>query len=248
MSKTKDNNMIINPRPQYQSVIEKWLNMPTTEANATLKSILQRGIWCCNNKANESCNGILISGINPSFDEKHPEEPADCSFWETVNANGSDYWQTKKNMVVGLGLPVAYIDLFPLRMTKQDGFMNDKNVPLELKAELLRITQNSIEEICPKLIINTNMGSRVYWGLIDKYSWMGYDMEPVKNIIDKGDLYRIKGIKSKEDVLQHGFQSKLPESNTFFLQYKYHGNGVLRQEQYLNSNDIKLLWDYINNL
>lgn len=108
-------------------------------------------------------------------------------------------------MVIGLGLPVAYIDLFPLRMTKQDGFMNDKNVPLELKAELLRITQNSIEEICPKLIINPNMGSRVYWGLIDKYSWMGYDMEPVKNIIDKGDLYRIKGIKAKRTFYNMDF-------------------------------------------
>ena len=97
-------------------------------------------------------------------------------------------------MVQGLNVPTAYLDLLPLRMTKQDGFMRDDVISVALKADLLRITQQQIESISPKIIINPNMGSKVYWGLNDKFSWMGYDMKIIDNPIDKGYLYKIKGI------------------------------------------------------
>lgn len=231
----------IHPRNQYQLIIDKWLLQPNVSEKT--KSILRRGLWCCLNPI-EIHGGILITGINPSYDKNVIDEPADCTFQETVNANGSNYWQTKQDMVKGLGIATAYIDLFPLRMTKQDSFMNDKVIPLQLKVDLLQITQRSIESIHPRLIINPNMSSCIYWGLNEHYSWMGYDMEQVNNPTDKGQLYRIKGIKNKSDVLLPEISSCL--EGTYFLQYKYHGNGVLSHEQYLTNEDIYKIWSYIN--
>lgn len=231
----------IHPRNQYQLIIDKW-NLLSDVSKET-KSILRRGLWCCINPI-ETHGGILITGINPSYDKNALDEPNDCSFQDTVNSNGSNYWQTKHEMVKGLGVATAYIDLFPLRMTKQDSFMNDYVIPLRLKVELLQITQQCIESIHPRLIINPNMSSRVYWGLDEHYSWMGYDMEQVVNPTNKGQLYRIKGIKNKNDVLLPEFCSCL--DGTYFLQYKYHGNGVLTRKQYITHEDINKLWSYIN--
>lgn len=226
-------------RAKYQAIIGEWLNRQ--DVSETTKSFLQRGLWCCENPP-RTYGGILIVGINPSYDEKCIGEPKDCTFDETVNANGSDYWQTKHEMVRGLSIPTAYIDLFPLRMTKQDALMNDDVIPLELKVALLQVTQQCIETIHPRLIINPNMSSKVYWGLNDRHSWMGYDMEPVDNPTGKGQLYRIRGTKSREDVICPEMDTNL--KGTYFLQYKYHGNGVLSREQYLNSKDVDLLWSY----
>lgn len=69
-------------------------------------------------------------------------------------------------------------------------------------------------------------------------------MEQVNNPTDKGQLYRIKGIKNKSDVLLPEISSCL--EGTYFLQYKYHGNGVLSHEQYLTNEDIYKIWSYIN--
>ena len=234
-------NPSIHPRGKYQAIIDEWIRR--SDVSETTKSILKRGIWCCINPP-ETHGGILIAGISPSYDEKSFSEPKDCTFEDTINANGSDYWQTKKNMVSGIDIPVSYIDLFPLRMTKQDSLMSDKVIPIELKVALLQITQQYIEAIHPRLIVNPNMSSRVYWGLNEEYSWMSYDMEQVDNPTDKGQLYLIKGLKNKEDVL-------LPQLNTclkgtLFLQYKYHGNGVLSRNQFLTNEDISILWNRIN--
>lgn len=226
-------------RDEYQLVIDKWLdNHKETE----LIEILKRGMWCCVNPP-ESYGGIMIAGINPSFDKYHPEEPKDCTFDKTIKSNGSSYWQTKHQMVQNLSVPVSYIDLFPLRLTKQDSFMNDSVVPLELKVELLKISQRQIEMIHPRLIVNPNQASRVYWGLHEKYSWMGYAMKLVDNPINKGSLYRIEGMKGESDVILPGLQTAL--AGSYFLQYKYHGNGVLSKEEYLTSSDVKILWDYL---
>lgn len=231
---------MVHIRDKYQRVLDEWLIKPGVKEET--KSIIRRGMWCCINTP-ELKDGILIVGMNPSFDKYHIEEPDDCTFSDVVNSNGSNYWKSKKKMVQGLNVPTAYLDLFPLRMTKQDGFMRDDVISVALKADLLRITQQQIESISPKIIINPNMGSKVYWGLNDKFSWMGYDMEIIDNPIDKGYLYKIKGIKSKSDVLMPNLETCLKHS--YFLQYKYHGNGVLSKEQYLTSEDIRKLWNQI---
>lgn len=233
------NNKDIHPREKYQAILDEWIRRQ--DVSDKTKSILQQGIWCCKNPV-ETHGGILIAGINPSYDEKCNGEPKDCTFRDTVNANGSDYWQTKKAMVDGLNIPTAYIDLFPLRMTKQYKLMDDEVIPIELKVALLQVTQQCIEAIHPRLIINPNMSSRVYWGLNDKFPWMGYDMEPVDNPMGKGQLYMIRGIKDREDVICPQKETGL--KGTYFLQYKYHGNGVLSREQFLTSNDIETLWNF----
>lgn len=226
-----------HPRAEYQSVIDKCLN---DHKESELIEILKRGMWCCINPP-DSYGGIMIAGINPSFDKNHPEEPNDCTFDETLKSNGSSYWQTRRQMVQDSNVPVSYIDLFPLRLTKQDSFMDDSVIPLELKVELLKITQRQIEIIHPRLIVNPNQASRVYWGLHEKYSWMGYSMRLIDNPINKGSLYRIEGMKDKSDVILPGLQTAL--AGSYFLQYKYHGNGVLSKEEYLTSSDVKSLWE-----
>ena len=231
----------MHPRESYQKVINKWLNDKSLTENT--KNILNRGMWCCFNPT-ETYRGIMISGINPSYDEERPEEPLDCTFEQVKDEKGRNYWETKKQMVCGLNIPTSYIDLFPLRMTKQDSFMKDSIVPLELKAELLRITQERIEEIHPKLIINPNMLSRVYWGVIEEYPWMGYNMRRIDNPISKGELYIIEGKLNKTGVILPNMDTCL--KGTYFLQYKYHGNGVLAKEEYLTSKDISILWNHIN--
>lgn len=230
----------MHPREKYQAIVDEWLGRE--DIGEATKSILQQGLWCCKNPE-DTHGGILIAGINPSYPEDRAAEPVDCEFKCTEDEEGRNYWRTKHDMVRGLNIPTAYIDLFPLRITKQRKMMNDGVIPLDLKVALLQVTQQCIEAIHPRLIINPNMSSSVYWGLNDRFSWMGYDMEPVDNPTGKGQLYIIRGIKGKDDVICPGMDTNL--KGTYFLQYKYHdGYRVLKREQFLNSKDVEVLWNY----
>ncbi|MBO4428303.1 MAG: hypothetical protein J5771_07490 [Bacteroidales bacterium] len=192
-------------------------------------------LWVCDNsKIEPGC--VLIMGINPSFPGK---KSGVCSFANTANINHSAYWQTKKDMVNNPE-EVAYLDLFPIAMTRQADFMNDIVIPRKLKSELLKITRQEIERLHPSIIINPNYGSAVYWGLKPKHPWMGYDMEllPNNRIGKQTKLYRIRGTIRQEDVID-----KTPTvlGNTRFLLAKYHGNGALKKEEYLTYNDLDTL-------
>lgn len=192
-------------------------------------------LWCCDNTGKEK-GGIMIVGINPSL--KGDPNIDDIPF---ENTDGSAYWLTKHDIVKGINPnKVSYIDLFPIRMTRQKDFMYDKNVPLELKAAILRVTFDVIEKLSPSVIINPNMGSKVYWGIDRKHPWMGYDMIEIENPIGKQThLYRINGILNDEKVI-HNHQTKLKD--TLFLLAKYHGNGVLKKEDFLLIENIRKIF------
>lgn len=196
--------------------------------------VIEDTLWVCNNSRIET-DSILITGINPSFNGY--KSVHNVTFAETSNTNESDYWQTKKAMVC-CHEKVAYMDLFPIAMTRQKDFMDDKIVPKDLKAALLRITRDEIERLHPSIIINPNLGSAVYWGFNKRHPWMGYDlsMEPKNPIGKQTRLYRINGVQQHEDVI---CSNSTHLSGTRFLLAKYHGNGALKKEDFLLSEDIK---------
>lgn len=136
---------------------------------------------------------------------------------------------------------VAYLDLFPIRMTSQKDFMKDNIIPISLKVALLEVTISAIEELAPRLIINPNKGSSVYWGLNKNKPWMGYNMIEQDNPIGKQThLYKITGIIDDPHVVNPQRKSVL--NYTLFLLAKYHGNGVLKAEDYLKSSDIAKIY------
>lgn len=223
-----------NPEIDYLQIWKKHNHAEWVE-----EATIDQTLWCCDN-ACYTTNGVLIMGINPSFNGNKEEK--DNSFFNTYNTNHSAYWSTKKNMVEGLdNSEVAYLDLFPIRMTRQTDFMSDKIIPISLKVALLEVTISEIERFAPKLIINPNMGSRVYWGIKTETPWMGYDMEAIENPIGKQThLYRIKGVLDSESVILPRI-TKLREK-TLFLLAKYHGNGALKADDFLSIEDIRKVY------
>lgn len=245
--------MLQNLRNEYAKAISRWqvknpdldyLSIwksynPNTWTEELLNGLsIEHTLWCCDNSKCKK-GGILITGINPSFN-KYFYSP-DATFFETANTNGSDYWSTKKNMVDIFRGEVAYLDLFPIRMTSQKDFMKDNIIPISLKVALLEVTISAIEELAPRLIINPNKGSSVYWGLNKNKPWMGYNMIEQDNPIGKQThLYKITGIIDDPHVVNPQRKSVL--NYTLFLLAKYHGNGVLKAEDYLKSSDIAKIY------
>lgn len=228
-------------KQEYIEAIEKWGKenylrawKNVNKAEWTQEASIEQTLWCCDNSQCHR-NGILIMGINPSFD-KNPSL-GDVSFANTSNNSVSQYWTTKKNMVKGIDKSeVSYLDLFPIRMTRQKDFMNDKVIPLSLKVALIEVTIKAIEMLSPKLIINANMGSSVYWGINKKKPWMGYDMVEVDNPIGKEThLYKIVGIIDDKRVIS---PNRKGLQDTLFLLAKYHGNGALNKMDFLTVEDI----------
>lgn len=77
--------------------------------------------------------------------------------------------------------------------------------------EVLKITQEFIEELCPKLIVYSNASTRYLWGW-PKGEWMGYILEPVVlscpissgriSQHPKDSLFRIVGINTGNQVIK----------------------------------------------
>ena len=155
--------------------------------NDNVKNILEKGLVCCNNDALTGTRPILLTGINPSDNQ---DEPKDFIFKDIKDTKRSHYWSKKKNQFGPLVNEMAYMDLFPLRVSRQDGFEKVLKEENKLRADFLSITQNAIENLQPRLIIHANRKSLYYWGLSKKAEinpWMGYKFRPL-NINDVKDL------------------------------------------------------------
>lgn len=159
-----------------------------------ITTILDRG-WAISSDLEKGIgrNGVLVTGINPSYDGNPGEGKYNysdaISYLDICEKKKGwhikqQYWIRAKEV---FGCPgeltsnIGFIDLFPIRCKEQSDFMRfdaeDKN--FILKSNLLKVTQNAIEQMCPKIIIHANKTSGYYWG-IDKHSpWMGYVTESV---------------------------------------------------------------------
>ena len=157
----------------------------------------KRGICLC---VGNPKHGILLTGINPSRNRNAEDGDSVYTFREATANRKKVYWRNLYNLLgEELINQTAYIDLFPLRFTNQNGFeeLIEKNI--HFRAELISITQREIETyIQSVLIIVANKQSSYYWGYDKKSIWMGYDMVRMR---DDMDLFQITGFKKKSDRL-----------------------------------------------
>lgn len=150
-------------------------------------SILARGFWCCENKPKEG--KLLLTGINPSYNRTRyePTTPfADLKggFWEKKKEQFGKLWNDDT---------MSYLDLFPIRESDQrhfeQSFDNNEHVR-SIRGNILKVTQDAIEEMKPLLIVHANKDSLYYWGIKKntpagddandyEHPWMGYKVKRV---------------------------------------------------------------------
>ena len=224
--------------------------------NDNVKNILEKGLVCCNNDALTGTRPILLTGINPS-DNQH--EPKDFIFKDTTGT----FWAKKKNQFGSLVNKMAYMDLFPLRASRQDGFEKVLKEENKLRADFLSITQNAIENLQPRLIIHANRASLYYWGLSKKAEinpWMGYKFRPL-NINEVKELdfiseerlrrfpfYIIEGdfIDSCKRINHDRFSSTSLQG-TIFVEYVMEERREELKKLMYNANEWQKIWSWIKN-
>ena len=151
-------------------------------------SILARGFWCCENKPKEG--KLLLTGINPSYNNRTLDKPttpfADLKggFWEKKKKQFGELWNDDT---------MSYLDLFPIRESDQrhfeQSFDNNEHVR-SIRGNILKVTQDAIEEMKPLLIVHANKDSLYYWGIKKntpagddandyEHPWMGYKVKRV---------------------------------------------------------------------
>ena len=217
---------------------EEWWMKENPYLVDNLNKILRRGFWLC---SNNPTGEILLSGVNPSFDGREKAEP--CPFRECTGR----YWNLWTKIILAEYIAqkkVGYIDLFPLRVTKQQREF-EEFVPLELKAELLRVTQFELERLRPKLIIHANKTSSFYYGTDPESPWMGYDLEKVEvpgEIGQKGTLYRIKGLMDDKRRINY---DEIRKTNLEYL-FVCRMQSRLKSAERIHREDIKQLCDHLN--
>lgn len=237
---------------EYYNAIKRWENThkatwsSNNEQNAkVLDEIIGRGFWLC---LNNPVEGILLSSVNPSYPSNSKAEKAVCCsfnqclgrYWNRWNQN-LQYFKSKN--IAG------YLDLFPLRVSKQKEEF-EKYVPLELKAELLRVTQTEIERLKPQLIIHANKASSFYYGTDPEHPWMGYDLEPLNNtteLREKGcELYRINGLLNTKDRVNYDLIKETKLVGTYLFTCPMQNYRFLKAEKKLEEQDIINLCNELN--
>ncbi len=177
---------------EYRDIVSKYLALDEDlrqcpELSSDIRMVLERGYVCCNNDKVNDSPLLMLTGINPSYDEKHREDfPRECREFTFATAEGR-HWTKKKNQFGVLKNSIPYIDLFPIRETHQQrGFENVFREANDIRASFLKITQLAIEDMAPKMIVHANRASMYYWGIKshgggnDAFNpWMGYKVEIV---------------------------------------------------------------------
>lgn len=190
--------------------------------------------------------GILITGINPSRKRFAEDKEFAYTFRgvtvEEKQRKGkitSPYWRQKYKML-GKELinETAYLDLYPLGFTSQDGFEDLIEKNYEFRAAIVSITQREIEtHIMPKLIIVANKQSSYYWGRNEDATWMGYDMERISDDIE---LYQIRGFKDRPDRLNPDLKESALSGSLILFYGMYDERS---KDKLLSENDFKQLYE-----
>lgn len=213
-------------------------------------NIIQRDI--CYSVDNPT-GGILITGINPSYNKNDKGQPIPFKFIDADEKKG--YWKKTKEMIGGIVAQTAYLDLFPLKFSNQSEFtymMQKSPASLSLMSDLLQVTQREIERLAPKLIIVKNAQTAAYWGREDNCVWMGYKFEKIPNhpLIGMGiDVRRVVGFKDdpkNERVLKIDKTNLEGSIIVFYALYDARHEKTCPQK-ILNSADIKKLFEYASN-
>lgn len=234
---------------EYHKAAVNWEKQETPDDFVT--NVLKRGFWTCwgNNKDAD----VLVTGINPSFTGKqHEPVPALAGtleatewyhFYSSFSECSGNHWNPILKIVANqfrVNQPheekAAYLDLFPLRVTSQTDI--DK-IPIELRANLLRVTQKEIEYLRPRLIVHLNKGSWFYWGIDREHPWMGYELEKIENYTGKGELYRIFGMQNTDSKILPLTKTNLDGSLLLLYKSQTPRGIPLPEEERLAEEDIR---------
>lgn len=190
--------------------------------------------------------GILITGINPSRKRFAEDKEFAYTFRgatvEEKHKTGkisNSYWRQKYKMLgEELIKETAYLDLYPLGFTSQDGFEDLIEKNYQFRAAMVSITQREIEmHIKPVLIVVANKKSSYYWGMNEDATWMGYDMEKIS---DEMELYQIKGFKDKPDRLNPELKESTLNGSLILFYGMYDERN---KDKLLSENDFKKLYE-----
>ena len=224
-------------RSDYHVILEEY-RTGHLNIDASLCDILSRGVY-----NGELCKhgGILISGINPSYDGK-AEGELPCN--RLTECTGK-YWKLYVEIANSFSEDmVGYLDVFPLRCTKEADLL--KIVPVDLKVSLIQKFMQVVEVyIRPNLIIYTNKSTGYLWGTDESHPWMGYKLLPIKTderLSAKGDLYRIIGRQNSASCIypeETRNKCSLVGRYIFITNfYQYTKKGLK-----LTADDVMVLWD-----
>lgn len=223
-------------RHAYHQLIECYTK-ENTNMTQELKELLSRGVY---NGAFSNSGGILVCGINPSYDNK---EENDLPYNLLTECTGK-YW--KPYVEIANRFPenmVGYLDLFPLRFTYEKDFL--KIVPTDLKAKLIAKFEEVIEDtLRPKLIVYTNKSTSYLWGTDEAHPWMGYKLTPIEieeSLSAKGCLYRIAGYQNHPERIK---KSGIETSNSNLIgSYLFITGFYQYAKNKITADDIQLLWN-----
>lgn len=245
-------------KQDYKDCIIKYRDFNGTDLDEILlNSDGSIKFWNCINIENAE-NNILWASINPSNNGDTRERDFNMR-WSDVNWSGH-YWSCFKRRIGDddsqLRNICGHMDLLPIAITCQKDiskkFFTKEDTPQrKFAATLLRISQEFIEELCPKLIVYSNCSSSFLWGFNEKHPWMGYSFEAtsINSKISRG-RYSEKPKSSffKFNGIRNSFYGKTEtnlQEKYFLLDYQVGG----RQEDKKKSiqfSDILEIWDEIN--
>ncbi|MBN2730632.1 MAG: hypothetical protein JXR53_15515, partial [Bacteroidales bacterium] len=171
--------------------------------NPELKQVLER---CCVTSLPDLNADTLICGINPSYNNKCPEN---FKFSDLKNA---PYFSTLHDIISDCKSKdsIEYIDLFCFRHTDQKiiwQFTEDP-IGLEFIVEHLKITQQIIEEMHPKTILVFNRTAAIFFGVNanpnadepeKRNIWMGYKFSGI-NADKYSELKDLPNVEVKKIV------------------------------------------------
>ena len=228
-------------------------------------SILARGFWCCENKPKEG--KLLLTGINPSYNRTlhEPTTPfADLEggFWEKKKKQFGKLWNDDT---------MSYLDLFPIRESDQrhfeQSFDNNEHVR-SIRGNILKVTQDAIEEMKPLLIVHANKDSLYYWGIKKntpagddandyEHPWMGYKVKRVTletypdlpscmlqdDRLSLFPLYEIVGFVDSDKRINH---IERQETNLkFIMEYVMDGRNSKYKGKLYHEEDWVEIWEWV---
>lgn len=180
---------------------------------------------------------ILFTGINPSLGKGGEQDNV------PFKSFSGPFWDPVIDLAGDLINDTAYIDLFPLRRTKQDIF---EQLGRDFKGRILEVTQNEIERLEPKLIVVLNARSKYYWG---PEGWMGYSFEKTSLTPIHGRLlYKITGFNPncKDRINPKLKESRLEGTYIYFyrmLTSRYEKKQSTAER--LCHNDLETIWSWV---
>lgn len=236
-------------------------------------SIIARGFWYCKNKPKE--RKLLLTGINPSYDGTHYGKDwiKTTPFADLTRLDKNGFWKKKEQQFGGLWNDdtMSYLDLFPIRESDQrhfeQSFDNNEHVR-SIRGNILKVTQDAIEEMKPLLIVHANKDSLYYWGIKKntpagddandyEHPWMGYkvkrviletypDLPPCMLQDDRLSLfplYEIVGFVDSDKRINH---IERQETNLkFIMEYVIDDRNPKYKGKLYQQNQEKKEWDKI---